>query len=155
MSTLEVGKFEIVTPILTVLGDEELRMPEPGEVLLAHGITIGEDRETKMGKLVLSPKPVMIEGPFTSWHYDMIHTQAHLTEEGELEIKLAGIKGELLTPKQVGELSEALDSVALKVDIFATDLLVFNGFRAGMPIAHSVLTKSASRRSHFFPIQIS
>ena len=154
MPAPEVRDFEIITPKLSEMNSDELRMPNLGEVILTHGVEIEDDRQTKIGNLVLSGQSGPFIEPFTPWHYDMIHTQGHLTDMGRLLGKFVGIKGEFLSPSQIQSLSDELDKKAIEVELKLGDLLVMGGFRTGLPIVHTFQAKVVPRCSRFIPIQI-
>ncbi len=154
MSMNASRNFEIVTPLVTELSVEQLRMPNPGEVILAHGVVMELGRRVILGRLELALESSAFVGSHTPWHYDSIHTQGHFTDLGELGVKLAGIRGALPDRNQVRNLIDELDEAAIDLNVAKGDLLVFGGNRSEVPILHDVQTKIEPRKSYFSVIQI-
>ncbi len=151
----EARNFEIVTPLLTVLKKEDgLRLPNLGEVLLCQGLTLQEIQGARIGGLVVGRSANRFTGRLTPWHYDMIHTQGHFTDEGAVKSKLAGITGEVPSQKMIRNITEELDEKALVVDVTVRDLLIYGGARSEFAVAHHVEATAEPRGSHIIPIRI-
>ena len=154
MSGSWLKNYEIITPTRTEVTAGEFRMPEPGEVLVTHDVSMDNILQGRIGSLAIQNRSPRFAGSFTQWHYDYIHTQAHFTEAGRLRVWLAGIRGELPSRDVVRQIRSELTEAAEPFLIAPGDLLAFGGSRSEIPILHSLRAVEEPRSSYFLAIQI-
>lgn len=148
-----MANFEIVTPIITNLAREELRMPIPGEVVLAQDISFEEILQCRIGNLAIMGRSGKFVGNYIGWHYDSIHTQGHFTDKGKVRVSFAGIAGHLPSRSEVRLITDELDEKAITIDVSSGDLLAFGGSRSQIPILHTVRALDEPRESYFLILQ--
>lgn len=140
--------YEFVCPTVTHVDVAELRVPDPLEVIVAHGVHEHDFRAGQVGSLTFGNGLVAFTKENGPWHCDPIKDQAHLTVQGRCIVRLATLVSDTLPAvTHTSFLIPQLLQNMVEVEAVEGDLVLFHGTFTKNPDYHQVETISSPRRS--------